>query len=438
MNLTLTVIGSDVPDAIPAAEFTFFEGGGTIGRAPNRHAHNHWMLRPESVSRLHAKISFADGGFYITDPPPGSSNGIFLNGNATRLEIGRPCRLHSGDSFYIQPFTIRAGVSGQEAASASGASRTDGTGMLTGLLDNKQVANARRAPLDRVLDEGSVFQESIPAPRPDPSQKPKTRGSVPDIPSGYNPEDTDPEPFPPESDPDSHVSGELTPVPWPPSGHSTADASDMPPRGSSGRPAAEPGASSDNLTALFAGAGLASVVVTPDVARNVGTIFRAVVQGLLVVLKARQKTKSEFALEQTQFRPVRNNPLKFSANVEDALHNLFVKKNPAFLGPVEAFDDAFKDLRNHQLATLAGVRAAFDAMLAEFSPDRLEQRFERRPAGPLGSHTGRFRYWTMYREHYADVIRDADQAFDQLFGDQFARAYEQQLARLKADEHDES
>ena len=62
------------------------------------------------------------------------------------------------------------------------------------------------------------------------------------------------------------------------------------------------------------------------------------------------------------------------ANVEDALHNLLVKRNAAYLGPVDAFDDAFDDLRHHQMATLEGIRVAFESMLAEFHPDRLQEQ----------------------------------------------------------------
>ena len=79
----------------------------------------------------------------------------------------------------------------------------------------------------------------------------------------------------------------------------------------------------------------------------------------------------------THFRPADNNPLKFSANVDDALHNLLVKRNAAYLAPVEAFADAFEDLRNHQIAMLAGMRVAFESMLAEFDPDRLQEQFDR-------------------------------------------------------------
>ena len=45
------------------------------------------------------------------------------------------------------------------------------------------------------------------------------------------------------------------------------------------------------------------------------------------VLQARQRIKDEFRMRVTTFKAAQNNPLKFSANVEDALHNLLVKRN---------------------------------------------------------------------------------------------------------------
>jgi type VI secretion system protein ImpI len=152
------------------------------------------------------------------------------------------------------------------------------------------------------------------------------------------------------------------------------------------------------------------------------------------VLKARQQTKDQFNLGMTTFKRTDNNPLKFSADVDDALHNLFVKgPNPAYLGPVEAFEDAFEDMRNHQIAMLVGLRVAFEAMLSEFHPDHLQEQFDRQvKKGALVSMPARLRYWELYREWIHDMVRDADTSFRELFGDEFARAYEEQLRRLKA------
>jgi len=158
-----------------------------------------------------------------------------------------------------------------------------------------------------------------------------------------------------------------------------------------------------------------------------------VVSGVMDVLQARQRIKSEFRMGQTTFRAADNNPLKFSANVDDALHNLLVKRNAAYLAPVEAFEDAFDDIRNHQMAMLAGLRVAFGTMLKEFDPDRLQAEFDRElKKGGLVSVPAKFRYWELYRAKIHDMVRDSETCFRELFGDDFARAYEEQLRRLKA------
>lgn len=195
---------------------------------------------------------------------------------------------------------------------------------------------------------------------------------------------------------------------------------------------AEDGAA--GLTAVLAGAGLENIPPTPELARRIGEIFRVVVSGVMDVLRSRQQVKDEFRMRMTQFRPADNNPLKFSANVEDALHNLLVKRNPAYLEPVEAFEDAFDDLRNHQLAVLAGMRVAFESMLAQFEPDRLEKEFDRQlKRVPIFRAIARLRYWDLYRDRRDEMAKDPDASFKQLFGEEFARAYEEQLNRLKAE-----
>jgi type VI secretion system FHA domain protein len=215
----------------------------------------------------------------------------------------------------------------------------------------------------------------------------------------------------------------------------------LPPPAADSRPRPRPvdvdpaAVSVDGLRALLEGAGLQEEVpATPELARSFGEIFRIVVSGVMDVLRSRQDIKDEFRMRMTQFRPADNNPLKFSANVDDALHNLLVKRNAAYLQPVDAFEDAFEDLRYHQLAMLAGMRVAFESMLAQFDPDRLEKQFVRQAqAIPVLGAMTRFRYWQLYRDRLEELARDPEEAFKRLFGEEFARAYEEQLARLKAE-----
>ena len=185
-----------------------------------------------------------------------------------------------------------------------------------------------------------------------------------------------------------------------------------------------------DFAAFLDGAGVQGVAVSPELARDFGQIVRVIVEGLMEVLRARERIKSEFRMRSTTFKSQDNNPLKYSANVEDALHNLLVKRNAAYLGPVAAFEDAFRDVRNHQMAMLAGVRVAYEAMLAEFDPERLQEEFDKQLKGRLGA-PARLKYWDLYAERFRDRVRDADSCFRDLFGDEFAKAYEEQLARLR-------
>jgi type VI secretion system FHA domain protein len=187
-----------------------------------------------------------------------------------------------------------------------------------------------------------------------------------------------------------------------------------------------------DLQALLEQAGVEGAVAAADLEQTFGQILRVVVDGVMEVLRARQEIKDEFRMHLTQFRPTENNPLKFSANVEDALHNLLVKRNPAYLGPVESFAEAFQDLRHHQIAMLAGMRAAFDAMLDEFDPDHLQNEFDRHiKTGALLSVPAKLRYWDSYRDRLRELVQDKDATFRKLFGEEFAEAYEAQLRRLK-------
>jgi type VI secretion system FHA domain protein len=188
------------------------------------------------------------------------------------------------------------------------------------------------------------------------------------------------------------------------------------------------------LVTVLASAGLERAPVTLEFARSLGEIFRVVVTGVMDVLRARQQIKDEFRMRMTQFRVADNNPLKFSANVDDALHNLLVKRNAAYLEPVEAFEDAFDDLRDHQIAMLAGMRVAFEAMLGEFNPEGLQKDFDRQlKRSALLGVTAKMRYWDLYRERQEAMAKDPEATFRRLFGEEFAKAYEEQLKRLKAE-----
>jgi len=191
--------------------------------------------------------------------------------------------------------------------------------------------------------------------------------------------------------------------------------------------------SDDGLETLLNAAGIEGVEPTSELAQVLGDVLRSCVAGVMEVLRARERMKDELRMRGTTFKPVNNNPLKFSANVDDAFHNLFVKRNAAYLPPADAVDDAFRDVRDHQAALLIAMRLAFEALLAQFDPVRLQEEFDRQlKKGSILGVPAKLRYWDLYRERYGEMVKDADASFRQLFGDEFAKAYEEQLARLRA------
>ena len=83
---------------------------------------------------------------------------------------------------------------------------------------------------------------------------------------------------------------------------------------------------------------------------------------------------------------------------------------------------------------LAGMRTAFESMLAHFHPEALRAQFDRQAKrSALLSLTARMQYWDLYRDRHEELTKDPETAFRRLFGDEFARAYEEQLQRLKAE-----
>jgi len=195
---------------------------------------------------------------------------------------------------------------------------------------------------------------------------------------------------------------------------------------------ADPAATGFDVAALLASAGVDPATLPPDTAASFGLILRSVVQGVIDVLRARAEIKEQFRLSHTMLKTTENNPLKFAVNAEDALNSLLGKRNSAYLPPIEAFEDAFNDIRFHQLAMLAGMRAGFDNVMSRFDPQQLQEGFEKRARrGGLLSMSSKSRYWEQFAEDFQELAGDREQAFRRLFAEEFAAAYEKQLQLLK-------
>lgn len=170
---------------------------------------------------------------------------------------------------------------------------------------------------------------------------------------------------------------------------------------------------------------------TPEFAEQVGRMLRESVQGTMALLAARAATKREVRAEVTMIVTRNNNPLKFSPDIGFAIKQLLQPEGKGFMGPVEAMEDAYDDLKAHQMGFVAGMRAALVGILKRFEPGELEGRLtDKSFLDSVLPANRKAKLWNMYEQRYADIQREASDDFHTLFGREFLRAYEEQIERL--------
>ena len=188
------------------------------------------------------------------------------------------------------------------------------------------------------------------------------------------------------------------------------------------------------LQALLRGLGLPNVTPSKppaETAELIGAMLREATAGTMAVLLARAMTKRESRLEMTVLGAQANNPLKFFPDAESALSQMLTNAMSGYMPPVKSIGSAFEDLKAHELAVIAGMRAALDGVLARFNPALIEARME--PAGVMDkmlTTTRKAKMWDKMVELYDDILREADDDFQHLFGEKFSAAYEDQIGRL--------
>jgi type VI secretion system FHA domain protein len=480
MLLTLSVISAQSASLGSTAYRVFDTQGGTIGRVDA----NDWVLPDPAkfVSSHHARIRCHNNVFYLQDL---STNGTFLNSTETPVSKSDLTALGDGDRILIGDYEILVqliddGASPAPApepiapaqpapvpwaaaapaapllAEADTPEASDPLLLLGGSAPAAVVSPrvpvftpepVARAP---VLPPTPPPPPPIAAPLPSPAATPvapSPGGSIPDDwqLTGFN---LSARPAPERREANDAFAPPAPAVPpaatpWPlPAATQAAHASTLPSatRAPVAPPVAAPiappvrsmpGATDDRIAALFKGLGVDPDRVSPETFAELGEILRIVVQGMIEVLQSRTEVKNNFRVPMTTMRPVENNPLKFSLNVDDAIHNLFVKRNPGYLQPVDAFREGFKDVAYHQMAMLAGIRAAFNQMLARFEPDGLQETYERKLKRTLLlGMASKLKYWDLYCEQFEEYDRDAEATFQNLFGEAFAKAYFEQLQQL--------
>ncbi len=200
--------------------------------------------------------------------------------------------------------------------------------------------------------------------------------------------------------------------------------------------AAVPAADAALLTAFLRGVGMTDVKPSDPAAmmRSLGEAFRTLVSGLRAVLIARASIKSEFRIEQTMIRARGNNPLKFSAGDDDALAALLGTGRRTDMTAAAAVADALKDIRLHELASMAAMQSAVRTVLDGLDPAKLRAQADQAGGMSLLPAQKKARAWDAYEALHTRTVQALADDFDSVFGKAFARAYERALDEVAARE----
>ena len=476
MGLKLRII-SYQRHSLTQTEFVVAEGGrASIGRGSG----NDWALPdPERLlSNRHCTIEQRDGGYYVTDT---STNGVYLNKSPQRIGRNERRLLSDGDHLQLGEFEIEVALDLSAAArmaqtepalpaADSSKSEPPAEELLEKLdLGDREREPAAESPPQLPAGSATASEEgteapirSAPlAPRPDDTFIDREWSSE----QAEEEADTNSQQVPPGSDPASQVTGQdpsnpqvirsrtphslisaeraavvgespaavdQTPQPAP-----TAPA--PPPAAPSAAAAAVPAVATGDLDealrCFLRGAGLSKLgpgQQPPDeVLERAGQLFRVMVQGLMELLMSRSSVKGGFRIQQTTLQPADNNPLKFSLSVEDAMRALLSDGGTPNLSGEQALSQVVRDIKIHQVAMVAGMQAALHHLLERFDPAALEARLgDASFVECVVPGARKVRNWDFYARFYGEMLREAEDDFQDLFARQFARAYEEQISKL--------
>jgi type VI secretion system protein len=445
MALHLKIISRHRQGLGERAAMEFGHNGGTIGRS----LESDWVL-PDGqryLSSRHASIDFRSGSYYIVDT---STNGVYVNESEQPVGRGNPQRLFTGDRLRIGEYEMSVEV-------------TDEDDTRETLLDDRHVdpvSKAQRVPppdptradmvapheitavgIEMLIDEEAEISQiqrvnkanaaslrleddfattkphTQPARTPGSGERPPAAAAPATI-SAAAPKRSEPPPVSAAA----RVTQRASAAPKP--------AGAVP----AARPAPSAAAAQGTAAALdafFRGAGLQPLRVddkqAEQVLQRLGQIMREVVLGLSDNLHVRTEQKNVMGVAATGIQPQNNNPLKFSASVEEALNNLLFRDSAEYLSAVDAVRETFGDVKQHQLHLLSAMRTAVADYIGRLDPEELENKIGR--GNPLLGAANKLKYWDLFKDLFAVVSQCQPGQFPHQFAEELARAYEAEESR---------
>lgn len=164
---------------------------------------------------------------------------------------------------------------------------------------------------------------------------------------------------------------------------------------------------------------------------EIGESVNLLLTGLMDTLQKRADFKQSSRLLHTSFKRQENNPLKFSANFEDAIHNLYHRKSSGFLSSQRAIQEAFSDIDKHEKAMISGAHGAVKGVMQALNPDGIATN---------ENDDGLFERWysvkkkANYWQHYESLFYELESELKQeqpFYLEDFIKHYEASLKGIR-------
>ena len=408
MTLTLRIENFDTLDNGAPISIDFNGKGGCIGRARSMD----WVLPDPGrhISSHHFDVTFTGGAYYLQDV---STNGTFLQAQKHRIDGKHPIR--QGDRFLVGHFIIVAEmpVAGQAPGLAVPAPMgappppapagddADIWGSFDAGAPSGHVAPAPVSPSPVLQVQPAPFAQNVAPQAPNqPAQNQFGQGQPT---PAYQ---AQPQPMP-------------MPAPEPAPRAVAPQAAGVPVGG-----APQSQANGDLVRAFCTGAGL-NPDDYPDVnllelVESIGKCVSIATGDIMKILGERGKIKEEFRVgERTMRSATANNPMKFLPDAQQAIEAMFLKPRDGFLAGSDAFDNALKDIRAHQVAVIAALQPALAAVLGGISPDEIVENVG---SGVFGG-SSKSKAWETFVDRWDAKADAGDNGMLDVFLEAFAKAY---------------
>lgn len=444
MTLTLLIENYQILDDGGPASIVVPEAGLQIGRREGME----WVLPDASrhISGHHLDVYFRDGAWWLRDQ---STNGTFLHGMRHRLD--GPHRLEHGDRFQVGQYVV---VALMDAPPMQGGMNPGSLPSYGGPVFAQEVdedpwsvggGHGGLMPVDPVPvqphHQAPGFEREFMAfPRhaePQPARyTPQSHGASPVFaplaeeypaasPFGAAPLDQ------PQAAGQAYGQGTPFAPPAQPAfvqPHPPQALSPQTPDPHPAEPRSDDGGSF--IRAFCDGAGLpaewADGVPPEAFARLLGETMRAATSEVMMALRDRASAKQFVRVgERTMRGASDNNPLKFLPDPDLALEAMFLRPRAGFMTGTAGFDEALRDLRQHQAALFAALQPALMKLMGDLEPGVIE----------AGTDQGRFganrkaRAWETFVARWDAKAAPHENGILDEFIQHFASAYRDALTR---------